>query len=165
MRRAYQRMRGVMPFREPLKVVDDQVGCPTYTPYLARALWDLANAGFAGSEGSDRYYEAQGLNPDETVVTVSSGWARFKGTKEVKKNASFKVITPSATAGAKGTEFLTIVHPRGKTTFVVLEGQIAAVSNKSQDGDEKLSLISEGEAQDFYPDGTYSTVRRLLKSF
>ncbi len=26
----------------PLRVVDDQRGCPTYTPFLARALWDLA---------------------------------------------------------------------------------------------------------------------------
>ena len=27
---------------EPLRVVDDQLGCPTYTSFLARALWDLA---------------------------------------------------------------------------------------------------------------------------
>jgi len=32
----------------PVRVVDDQVGCPTYTPYLARALWDLAERGAAG---------------------------------------------------------------------------------------------------------------------
>lgn len=30
---------------DPLRVVDDQVGCPTYTPYLARGLWDLAQLG------------------------------------------------------------------------------------------------------------------------
>jgi dTDP-4-dehydrorhamnose reductase len=34
--------------RTPLRVVDDQLGCPTYTPYLARALWDLAAAGTRG---------------------------------------------------------------------------------------------------------------------
>ncbi len=33
---------------EPLKVVDDQIGCPTYTPFLARALWDLASRGLEG---------------------------------------------------------------------------------------------------------------------
>lgn len=31
-----------------LRVVDDQTGCPTYTPYLARAIWDLAAAGATG---------------------------------------------------------------------------------------------------------------------
>ncbi len=33
---------------EPLRVVDDQTGCPTYTPFLARALWDLARLGMCG---------------------------------------------------------------------------------------------------------------------
>jgi dTDP-4-dehydrorhamnose reductase len=31
-----------------LRVVDDQTGCPTYTPYLAEAIWELARNGAAG---------------------------------------------------------------------------------------------------------------------
>ena len=34
--------------RDPLSVVDDQRGCPTYTPFLARAIWDLAQLGLGG---------------------------------------------------------------------------------------------------------------------
>ncbi|MEM7583417.1 MAG: dTDP-4-dehydrorhamnose reductase [Acidobacteriota bacterium] len=31
-----------------VRVVEDQVGCPTYTPYLARAIWDLLEADLTG---------------------------------------------------------------------------------------------------------------------
>ncbi len=34
--------------RKPLRIVADQVGCPTYTPYLARAIWDLAGSELYG---------------------------------------------------------------------------------------------------------------------
>lgn len=34
--------------KTPLRVVDDQTGAPTYTPFLARALGDLAAAGSSG---------------------------------------------------------------------------------------------------------------------
>ncbi|MCP4662620.1 MAG: dTDP-4-dehydrorhamnose reductase [bacterium] len=34
--------------RTPLRVVDDQVGCPTYTPFLARAIRDLLACGMHG---------------------------------------------------------------------------------------------------------------------
>lgn len=33
---------------KPLKVVDDQVGCPTYTPFLARGIWDLQGTDLRG---------------------------------------------------------------------------------------------------------------------
>ncbi len=41
-------LRGRLAKGEPLKVVDDQVGCPTYAPYLANALWKLAASSLVG---------------------------------------------------------------------------------------------------------------------
>ena len=67
---------------EPLRVVDDQIGCPTYTPYLARALWDLADAGVRGkihycNRDAVSWFGyateiARFLAPDATVVPVAT---------------------------------------------------------------------------------------------
>jgi len=34
--------------RKPLRVVADQIGCPTYTPFLAAAIWDVAGLRISG---------------------------------------------------------------------------------------------------------------------
>ena len=65
-----------------LRVVDDQEGCPTYTPFLARALWDLTDR---HAEGIYHYRNrepvtwyrfaseiAQVWNRDAEVVPVTS---------------------------------------------------------------------------------------------
>ena len=107
-------------------------------------------------------------NPDknlrETLIQASLGWVRFKVTKDMTNGSSFKVVTPTATAGVRGTEFAVITNPQGKTTFVVLEGKIETFANKTQ-GKGKTFFISAGEMQDFSANGTPSMVKRAPAKF
>jgi len=107
-------------------------------------------------------------NPDknlrETLIKASLGWVRFKVTKDMTNGSSFKVITPTATAGVRGTEFAVITNAQGKTTFVVLEGKIETFANKTN-GKGKTFFISAGEVQDFSPNGTPSAVRVASADF
>jgi len=107
-------------------------------------------------------------NPDknlrETIIKASLGWVRFKVTKDMTNGSSFKVVTPTATAGVRGTEFAVITNRQGKTTFVVLEGKIETFSNKTN-GKGTTFFISAGEVQDFSPDGSPSPVRVASADF
>ncbi len=62
-------MRRLMLAGTPLRVVDDQTGCPTYTPYLARAIWDLAQR---GSHGVMHYRNRQAVSWHGFAVAISS---------------------------------------------------------------------------------------------
>jgi len=111
----------------------------------------------------------QAYNPKtkvrETIITVSQGWVHFKAIKGKNNEYTYKFVTPSATAGVKGKEFETIVDAMGKTTFRALEGQVETFSNLSKGNKEKSFVVSAGEVQNFFPDGTHSPVRRLLRNF
>ncbi|MFQ5443487.1 MAG: FecR domain-containing protein [Nitrospinales bacterium] len=65
----------------------------------------------------------------ETVVKVSLGTVRFVVSKIKGKNSSFKIETPSATAGVLGTEFGVIVAPAGGSNWLGISGTFEVVSN------------------------------------
>ena len=64
-----------------LRVVDDQVGAPTYTPYLAAALWDLAEIGAEiggrsdGATGVFHYQNREALSWYGFAREIARSWA------------------------------------------------------------------------------------------
>lgn len=60
---------------DPLRVVEDQVGCPTYTGYLARALWDLADVGAGGgATGVIHYRNRQPVSWHGFACEIVRSW-------------------------------------------------------------------------------------------
>ncbi|HXT22485.1 MAG TPA: dTDP-4-dehydrorhamnose reductase [Thermoanaerobaculia bacterium] len=55
----------------PLRVVDDQVGCPTYTPFLAAALCDLAEK---GARGLVHYRNREPVSWCGFAREIATGW-------------------------------------------------------------------------------------------
>jgi dTDP-4-dehydrorhamnose reductase len=55
----------------PLRVVDDQVGCPTYTPFLAAALCDLVAA---GASGVVHYRNREAVSWFAFAREIAAGW-------------------------------------------------------------------------------------------
>jgi dTDP-4-dehydrorhamnose reductase len=56
----------------PLRVVDDQVAAPTYAPFLARAILDLARLPL---EGVVHYRNREPVSRFELARTIARGWA------------------------------------------------------------------------------------------
>ncbi len=97
-------------------------------------------------------------NLRQTVVEVSLGAVRFAVTKEKNKNSTFKVITPAGIAGVRGTEFVVIVDPDGKTTFVGLEGSIETIPFTPEGQPGKAQVISGNQSQVISKSGKASSV-------
>ena len=99
-------------------------------------------------------------NLRQTVVEVSLGAVRFVVTKEKNKDSTFKVITPAGIAGVRGTEFVVIVEPDGKTTFVGLEGAIETIPFTPEGQPGKAQIISSDQSQEISKNGQASAVTK-----
>lgn len=104
----------------------------------------------------------------QTIVHLSRGTVRFVVTKGKARGSMFKVVTPTAIAGVRGTEFVVSVDENGKTTFLVLEGQIETKPFIPSGGQGKTFLVSAGESHSVSKNGKATRVMKappgLLKS-
>jgi dTDP-4-dehydrorhamnose reductase len=115
---------------KPLRVVDDEVGCPTYAPFLARAIWDLIGLRSSGilhyrNRDPVSWYEfaseiASLLGDPEEVVAISR--------RELARPAArpaFSVLDVSKFEGLLGrrverwrpglVEYLTTIRDKGQS--------------------------------------------------
>lgn len=64
----------------PLRVVDDQVGCPTYTPFLAKALLDLAaSRARLGANGVVHYRNREPVSWYAFATEIARLWSARSG--------------------------------------------------------------------------------------
>jgi len=80
--------------------------------------------------------------------------------REKNKDSTFKVITPAGIAGVRGTEFVVIVEPDGKTTFVGLEGAIETIPFTREGQPGKAQIISRDQSQEISKNGQASAVTK-----
>jgi len=97
----------------------------------------------------------------QTVVNVALGTVRFVVTKGKSKGSAFKVVTPTAVAGVRGTEFVVTVQPNGKTTFINIEGSIDTAPKLSGGGLGPQSVLTKGKMLGVLKNGVVSDIQNL----
>jgi hypothetical protein len=84
----------------------------------------------------------------QTVVHVALGTVRFVVTKGKAKGSSFKVVTPTAVAGVRGTEFVVTVDKLGKTSFIGISGSIETAPLLANGRLGKKAIVAKGQIQE-----------------
>ena len=97
----------------------------------------------------------------QTVVNVALGTVRFVVTKGKSKGAAFKVVTPTAVAGVRGTEFVVTVEPNGKTTFINIEGSIDTAPRLPNGNLGPQSVLTKGKMLGVLKNGVVSAIQDL----
>jgi hypothetical protein len=95
----------------------------------------------------------------QTVVNVALGTVRFVVTKGKAKGSSFKVVTPTAVAGVRGTEFVVTVDKGGRTSFIGISGSIETAPLLANGKLGKKSIVAKGQIQEITKGALASVVK------
>jgi len=129
-------MRRLIASGKPLRVVDDQRGAPTYTPYLAKALLDLARLVEGGLQGVLHYRNREPVT-----------WYGFA--KEIARLESETTGNPASVSPVTTAEF---PRPAPRPAYSVLDvSRFEAVTGRRVEPWERgladyLTLLAEGES-------------------
>jgi len=93
------------------------------------------------------------------VVNVALGTVRFVVTKGKAKGSSFKVVTPTAVAGVRGTEFIVTVGKNGETSFIGISGSIETAPLLANGKLGTKSIVAKGQVQDISKNALASKVK------
>ncbi|HON76909.1 MAG TPA: FecR domain-containing protein [Spirochaetota bacterium] len=83
-------------------------------------------------------------NSEQTVLFVNNG-ALFSSVKKLSKNDDYRIKSPTATAGVRGTDFL-VEEKDGKANVACLEGKVECQNNTNPDAD--AVIIADREEVD-----------------
>lgn len=78
-------------------------------------------------------------NAETTMFRLDLGRVWIRVLKVLSQKSKFEIVTPTATAGVRGTVFSVAVSPEGKTMVSVVEGAVAL------DAGGKQSLVEKGQ--------------------
>ena len=83
-------------------------------------------------------------------------WAKV----EHQEGSKFNIVTPTAVAGVRGTEFAIIVQRDGASDILVFKGKIEVKSLREEIGEIRVVLVEEGKALGIKP-GEFGLPRDL----
>jgi hypothetical protein len=78
----------------------------------------------------DKFIYDPGSNSGQLLIRATKGLMKFRTGRMASR--SYKLITPVATIGVRGTEFVVRVAEDGTTTVQVLSGEVIVVDNKGK---------------------------------
>lgn len=99
----------------------------------------------------------------QMLIEVSLGAVRFVVTKVTAKGSMFKVVTPTVTAGVRGTEFVVIVEPDGETRVIGIDGEIETTPILPDKRPGITMALAKNQTQVISPEGIASEIQKAAQ--
>jgi hypothetical protein len=99
----------------------------------------------------------------QMLIEVSLGTVRFVVTKVTAKGSMFKVVTPTVTAGVRGTEFIVAVAADGASRLIGIEGEIETRAIIKDRPSGKARILAKNQTQSISKNGIAGEINKAAQ--